>query len=133
LPQAATQYVKGRWWKNIVSILPFTDPERRNFLPVGAIKPWLVTDLAISDPGSKAREVVQAIGGQLPAASITIPTHYKGIFLEGRVWPVFRNPIRKIKDLVPKISEIRSIHLLTVSNKLRDHARTEEGTTVDQP
>jgi hypothetical protein len=131
ITETATQYVKNRWWK--IGILP-PGPQaiRRNFLQAGAIKPWLVTDLAISGRESQATELARVIG-KPPAATITIPTHYNGIFLEGRARLVFRNPMQEIKDLVPTISEIRSIDLLTVSSKVRDLAQAQEGATIDRP
>ena len=129
--EAATQYIKDHWWETT-----FLDPRpntlRRNFLTPGAIKPWLVTDLAIPGLEAKAAELTQVIG-KPQATSITIPTHYNGIFLEERARLVFRNPLQEIKDLVPTISEIRSIDLLTVSSRVRDLARAQEGATIDQP
>lgn len=131
--EVATQYVKDRWWKQSFSSLnPFSEVARRSFLQPGAIKPWLVTDLAISGRESQAAELARVIG-KPQAASIAIPTHYNGIFLEGRARLVFRNPPQEIKNLVPTISEIRSIDLLTVSSKVCDLARAQEGAMIDQP
>jgi hypothetical protein len=131
--EAATQYVKGRWWKQSLSSLnPFSEAARRNFLSAGAIKPWLITDLAISGRESATAELAKAIG-KPQAASITISTHYNGVFLDGRAHLLFRNPLPEIKSLVPAISEIRSIDLRTVTDRLRDLARIQEGTVIDQP
>jgi hypothetical protein len=123
----ALDYVDGRWFST------FTSTMRRNFLPPGAIKPWLVTDLAISGKEAKAAELARAIGGKPPAASISFPTHYNGIFLDSRARLVIRNPMQDVKDLVPEMSEIRGIDLLTVSERLRAKARKDERATIDQP
>lgn len=129
--ELATQYVKDHWWKtNRVDPRPST--LRRNFLTPGPIRPWLVTDLAIPGRQTQAAEIGQ-IMGKPQAASITIPTHYNGVFLEGRAHLVFKNLLQDIGALVPTMSEIRSIDLLTVTTRVRDLARAQEGATIDQP
>lgn len=57
------------------------------------------------------------------------------VLLESRARLLFKNPLPEIKSLVPDIPEIRSIHLLTVANRLRDFARSpaQEGPQIDQP
>jgi Protein of unknown function (DUF4056) len=133
--EAAIEYVKDRWWKKVL-FEKFPVAKRRNFLSAGAIKPWLVTDLTIRGKEATSAELEQAMG-KPPPASITFPTHYNGIFLDGRARLFFKNPMQEIKDLVkevePPISEIRSINLPTVSEQLRAHARKEEEASIDSP
>jgi hypothetical protein len=122
---AATQYVEDHWWKSPGITL------KRNFLARGAIKPWLVTDLAISGRELQAAELAKAIG-KPKAASITIPTIHQEIFLQRRVRLVLRELHKDIKDLTG-VDELTSINLQAVSTMLRDYARVEEGVGIDQP
>lgn len=123
----ATEYVKGRWFPALLN-----GKRRRSFLQSGPITPWLVTDLAIPGRDPMAAELAQVVG-KPQATGVLIPTHYNGIFLEERAHLVFKNLLQEIGDLVPTMSEIRSIDLLTVSTRVRDLARAQEEATIDQP
>lgn len=129
ITQKATEYVKDRWWRTTLSQTGET--LRRNFLVAGAIKPWLVTDLSISGREAAAEELRNLIG-KPASASITIPTHHNGTFLNRHASLVFKNLPRGLRDLTG-LDEIKSSNLLAVSVMLRDHARLEEGRTIDQP
>lgn len=130
ITEAAIEYVKDRWWALVVGER-FPVARRRNFLTSGPIKPWLVTDLVIPGKETQAADLERALG-RPQAASIPIPALHNGVFLERRGRLAFKNPMQNIQDLVP-LTEFRSIDLVGISRLLRDHARAEEGASIDTP
>lgn len=131
--ELATSYIKDRWWKPAISSLnPFSDVLRRHFLTAGPVTPWLVTDIAIPGKASEAAALRKSLGTPLPA-KITIPTHVNGIFLEQRATLNFRNFLAEIVPLAPDPQVLRSIDLLTVSERIRLKAKAEEAAGIDIP
>ena len=133
--EAATEYVKNHWWERSFGQ---GNTLRRHFMSSGAITPWLVSDLAIAGREAAAAELAKVIG-KPRAASIQFATHYNGIFLEDRGRLLFKAPAQQddafddVVGLLSGATEIRSIDLFAVSEKIRARAIADDGPSIDQP
>jgi Protein of unknown function (DUF4056) len=125
---AAVTYVQGHWWSGSG---PTPPAKRRNFDAFSPVRPWLVTDIAITGKEAEGNELRKSLG-RARAASIHIPVQHNSQPLDSLAHFEVTNAHASIRALVPTLDRIRGSDFPTLVTAIREQERVGN-TDADSP